>query len=78
MIGWQNIIAWGLVGLAAGYLLRKAWRRIAGPPAGACGACAHCGTAGPDDARIPSPRSLVQIEFPSDDGTHGQTDHAAK
>ncbi|HUY87813.1 MAG TPA: hypothetical protein VMV10_03670 [Pirellulales bacterium] len=58
----QNIAALSLVALAAGYLLRQAWRLFAVKPARACGGCSGCSArpaAGPPVVPLElSPRRL--------------------
>ena len=61
MIDWQNIIALGLVGLAAGYLARKAWRRIGGLTERTCGSCSDCVAISTDDFQSPRSTPLVRI-----------------
>ncbi|MCI0492327.1 MAG: FeoB-associated Cys-rich membrane protein [Planctomycetes bacterium] len=38
----QDIITISIVALAGGFLLRRAWMRIANRQRGVCGSCSHC------------------------------------
>ena len=55
----QDLLAILLALLAAGYLVRFAWRRFGGGQGGACGSCSSCGS-----AHAPSVRPLVSLEVP--------------
>ena len=41
----QDLLAILIVAIAAGFLIRRAWQRIARRQSGACGSCSNCGAA---------------------------------
>lgn len=57
---WQQLLTFGTVLAAGGYLARRAWRLLSGRQAGGCGACSGCSVAA--GSRSPVERPLVPIE----------------
>lgn len=62
-IDWQQASALGLVAMAAGYVVWRAWRRVSSR--NACAACAGCGDgqAAQDPTIVPI-ESLTQVALP--------------
>jgi hypothetical protein len=52
----QDFIAIMIVALAAAFLARRGWQRVAGRRAGACGSCANCSASGTME-----PKTLVTL-----------------
>lgn len=57
---WQQLLTFGIVLAAGGYLARRAWLQFSGRQAGGCGACSGCSAAA--GSRSPVERPLVPIE----------------
>ncbi len=60
MLDAQQILTLAIVLAAAGYLVRRTWKRLSGQRAGGCGSCSRCGDAADD--RSPAAKPLVPIE----------------
>ncbi len=56
----QQLLTLAIVVAAAGYLVRRTWKRLSGRPVGGCGSCSRC--AGLADDRSPAAKSLIPVE----------------
>lgn len=56
----QDLLAILIVAVAAGYLARRMWLRVAGRKSGACGSCSNCGPAG---AERPKPLVTISLDM---------------
>ena len=56
---WQDLVALGIVALAAGYIAYCGWRLLLRNRRSACGGCHGCS---PGDAQTSAPQQLVSLE----------------
>jgi len=56
----QQLFALAIVLAAAGYLVRRTWKRFSSPRAGGCGACSRC--AATADNNSPAARPLIPLD----------------
>ena len=51
-LSWQDATAGVIVAVAAAYLVRVAWRSLAGRKTGGCATCCTCPTSEPDGHKL--------------------------
>ena len=56
----HQLLTLAIVLAAAGYLVRRTWKRVSGRPVGSCGSCSRC--ADPADDRSPAAKPLIPVE----------------
>ena len=56
----QQLLTFAIVLAAAGYLVRRTWKRLSGRPVGGCGSCSRCTEAADDSS--PAARPLIPVE----------------
>ncbi|NLF67801.1 MAG: FeoB-associated Cys-rich membrane protein [Candidatus Anammoximicrobium sp.] len=65
----QQLLTLALVLAAAGYLVRRTWKRLSGRPVARCGSCSRC--PGAADGRSPAAKPLIPVEDLIASAAHG-------
>jgi len=60
MLDAQQLLTLAVVLAAAGYLVRRTWKRLSGQRVAGCGSCSRCADAADD--RSPAARPLIPVE----------------